>query len=117
MHILSLWNLLAAASLVSASANLLPPTNYKTHDYYAIHITSSTSPAELAAHLGLEYDGALGAVPDYHVFKAPKHDNDIVQDAREELKRRRRKREVGAEFHPLDGVRFTQKQKIKPRHW
>jgi kexin len=116
MRILGCWSLLAAASLVSAARHL-PPRNYTTHDYYAIHITSSQSPAELAAHLGLEYDGTMSALPDHHVFKAPKHDNDIVDDAKQELKRRRRKREVGSEYHPLDSVQFTQKQKIKPRHW
>ncbi|KAI2477853.1 KEX1 protease precursor [Pyrenophora tritici-repentis] len=111
-----LWALLSAASLATAGSSL-PPRNYSSHDYYAIHISPSTSPAELAAHLGLTYEGPFGSLEDHHVFKAPKHDNDIVDDARQELKRRRRKREVGSEYHPLDSVRFTQKQKLKPRHW
>jgi kexin len=114
MRIFSLYGLLAAASLAVAH---LPPRNYTTHDYYAIHVSSATSPTELAAHLGLEYDGELGALPEYHVFKALKHSNDIVDDAVQELRRRRRKREAGAEHHPLDSIRFTQKQKVKPRHW
>ncbi|PSN63524.1 hypothetical protein BS50DRAFT_577275 [Corynespora cassiicola Philippines] len=116
MRIFSLWSLLSAATLATAAH--LPPRNYSTHDYYAIHISSSTSPAELAALLGLDYDGPLASVADHHVFKAPKHDNDIVDDAVQELKRRRRKREAGsAEYHPFDSIAFTQKQKIKPRHW
>ncbi|KAF2035888.1 hypothetical protein EK21DRAFT_53347 [Setomelanomma holmii] len=116
MRILHLWTLLSAATL--ATAGHLPRRNYTTHDYYAIHISPSTSPQELAAHLGLTYDGPLDALAEYHVFKAPKHDNDIVDDAQQELKRRRRrKREVGLENHPLDSIHFTQKQKIKPRHW
>ncbi|CAE7202386.1 hypothetical protein PTNB85_08326 [Pyrenophora teres f. teres] len=110
------WALLSAATLATAGKHL-PPRNYSSHDYYAIHISPSASPAELAAHLGLVYEGPFGSLEDHHVFKAPKHDNDIVDDARQELKRRRRKREVGSEYHPLDSVRFTQKQKIKPRHW
>jgi kexin len=117
MRLLGFYTLLAATSLASAGKHHLPPRNYSSHDYYAVHITSSTSPTELAAHLGLEYDGPLGAVPDHHVFKAPKHEHDIVEDARQDLKRRRRKREVGLEYHPLDSVQFTQKQKLKPRHW
>jgi len=115
MRFLALWSLLSAATLASAAH--LPPRNYVTHDYYAIHITSSTSPAELAAHLGLTYDGPLGSLEDHHVFKAPKHANDIVDDAVQELKRRRRKREVGTEYSILDSVHFNQKQKLKPRHW
>ncbi|KAF1969052.1 KEX1 protease precursor [Bimuria novae-zelandiae CBS 107.79] len=107
--------LLSAAALASAAH--LPPRNYASHDYYAIRLTSSTSPAELAAHLGLTYDGPFPALENHHVFKAPKHENDIVDDAVQELKRRRRKREVGMEYHVLDSVGFTQKQKLKPRHW
>ena len=110
------WALLSAATLAAAGKHL-PPRNYSSHDYYAIHISPSASPAELAAHLGLTYEGPFGTLEDHHVFKAPKHDNDIVDDAQQELKRRRRKREVGSEYHPLDSVRFTQKQKIKARHW
>ncbi|KAK3208249.1 hypothetical protein GRF29_77g94665 [Pseudopithomyces chartarum] len=115
MRISTSLSLLSAAALASTAH--LPPRNYASHDYYAVHLTSSTSPAELAAHLGLTYDGPLSALEDHHVFKAPTHKHDIVDSAVQELKRRRRKREVGAEYHVLDSVRFTQKQKLKPRHW
>jgi kexin len=115
MHLFGIWSLLSAATLASAAH--LPPRNYTSHDYYAVHIASSTSPAELAAHLGLVYDGPFPALEDHHLFKAPKHDNDVVDDAVQELKRRRRKREVGVESSILDNVHFAQKQKLKPRHW
>jgi kexin len=115
MRILKLLGLLTAASLAAAGRHL-PKRNYTTHDYYAIHIASDASPNELAALLGLEYDGPLTAISDHHLFKAPKHEHDIVEDARQELKRRRRKREALG-YHPLDSVQFTQKQKVKPRHW
>ncbi|EUC35969.1 hypothetical protein COCCADRAFT_34558 [Bipolaris zeicola 26-R-13] len=110
------WGLLSVATL-AAAGNRLPPRNYTTHDYYAIHISPSESPSEVAAHLGLTYDGPFDSLDHHHIFKAPKHDNDIVDDARQELKRRRRKRQVGSEYHPLDSIRFAQKQKLKPRHW
>ncbi|KAL5116921.1 pheromone processing endoprotease [Pleosporales sp. CAS-2024a] len=116
MRITSLWSLLCAARL-AAAAQHLPPRNYSTHDYYAVHLAPSASPLDVAAHLGLTYEGPLSALAEHHVFKAPKHANDIIDDARQDLKRRRRKREVGSERHPLDSIRFTQKQKIKPRHW
>ncbi|EOA89007.1 pheromone processing endoprotease [Exserohilum turcicum] len=111
------WGLLSALTALAAAASHLPPRNYTSHDYYAIHVSPSTSPHDLAAHLGLTYEGPLGSLDDHHVFKGPKHENDIVDDAQQELKRRRRKREVGLEHHPLDDIRFTQKQKLKPRHW
>jgi kexin len=114
MRVIGFWSLLSIASLAAAH---LPARNYNTHDYYAIRLAPSSSPTELAAHLGLEYEGELGAIADHHVFRAPKHTNDIVEDGIQELKRRRRKRELGSEYHPLDGVTFTQKQKLKPRHW
>ncbi|PVI02486.1 hypothetical protein DM02DRAFT_301642 [Periconia macrospinosa] len=115
MRLLGFWRLLSVATLASAAH--LPPRNYTSHDYYAVHLSPSTSPEELATHLGLTYDGPLSAIQDHHVFKAPKHQNDIVDDAVQELKRRRRKREVGGDFHVLDSIHFTQKQKLKPRHW
>jgi len=110
----NLWHLLLSSATL---AQHLPPRNYTTHDYYALHIAPSASPADLAAHLGLTYEGPLSSLAEHHVFKAPKHKNDIVNDAQQELKRRRRKREAGLESHPLDSVHFTQKQKINPRHW
>lgn len=115
MRLSGFLSLLSAATLTSAAH--LPPRNYDSHDFYAIHVASSTSPAELAAHLGLTYDGPFPALEDHHVFRAPKHESDIVDDAVQELKRRRRKREVGMEYNILDSVRFAQKQKLKPRHW
>jgi kexin len=109
------WQLLAVASLSAAKS--LPPRNYATHDYYAIHISPSTSPAELAESLGLDYEGALGEIPEHHVFKTIKQGKDVVQDAMEELRRRRRKRDVPFEADPLDAVRYTKKANLKPRMW
>ncbi|KAF1944129.1 KEX1 protease precursor [Clathrospora elynae] len=116
MRILHFWNLATLAAAATLAAHL-PPRNYASHDYYAIHISPSTSPSELAAHLELTYEGPLGALEHHHVFKAPKHENDIVDDAQQELKKLRRKREVAAEHHPLDSIHFAQKQKVKARHW
>ncbi|CAI6279468.1 unnamed protein product [Periconia digitata] len=116
MRLLGLWSLLSVATLASAH---LPPRDHVAHDYYAIHVSSSSSSSasldELATHLGLTYLGPLGALEDHHVFKAPKHESDIVDDAVQELKRRRLKSRVDS--HVLDNVLFTQKQKLKPRHW
>lgn len=116
MRIHSILSLLSAASLAAAGHHL-PKRNYETNDYYAIHISQSASPSELAAHLNLTYEGPLGSLEDHHVFTGPKVENDVVTNAVLELKRRRRKREAGSEYHVLDSIHFTQKQKIKARHW
>lgn len=117
MRLLDIFSALSTASLAAAGSHHLPKRDYATNDYYAIHVSPSTSPADLAAHLGLAYEGPFGSIDDHHVFRAPKHDSDLVEDARQELMRRRRKREVGLDYHPLDSIHFTQKQKLNPRHW
>ena len=95
MRLLDIFSALSTASLAAAGSHHLPKRDYATNDYYAIHVSPSTSPADLAAHLGLAYEGPFGSIDDHHVFRAPKHDNDLVEDARQELMRRRRKREIG----------------------
>lgn len=77
MRVLNVFTLLSAASLAAAGSHHLPKRNYATSDYYAVHIAPSTSPAELAAHLGLDYEGPFGSLEDHHVFKAPKHDSTL----------------------------------------
>lgn len=101
---------------MSASISL-PPRNYNTHDFYAVHLDPSVSPSELADHLGLTYDGPLGSLTDHHLFRASKESLDVVSDAIQDLKRRRRKRSISDEWHILDSVKFNQKQKLKPRMW
>src|ERR1700712_4189330 len=94
-----LLTLLAGACSVSS---LKARRNYETHDYYALHLNPETSPSEVANHLGLRHEGQLGALDDHHVFSAPKHNNDIVEESIQELKRRRRRKRE-AEPHVLDG--------------
>ncbi|KAL1651258.1 pheromone processing endoprotease [Diplodia intermedia] len=106
-------SLLAAASALAAQD--LRPRSYDTHDFYALQLDGSSSPSEVAALLGLEYDGPLGELDDHHLFRATKHQDDIVADAVKELKRRRRKRDTPYESTPLDGVRFHQKQVARKR--
>ncbi|QDS67904.1 hypothetical protein FKW77_008348 [Venturia effusa] len=90
--------------------------NYETHDYYAIHLDASSSPTELAEHLGLSHEGQLASLDHHHIFSAPKHHNDIVEESIQELKRRRRrKRSALTEPHILDGVLLNQKQVLRKR--
>jgi kexin len=103
------------ALVCSCAVATLHTRNYDTHDYYAIHIDSATSPTELADALGLAHDGQLGELKDHHIFSTLRHSGDVVLEGLQELRRRRRKREPATYLTPLDGILFSQKQKLKPR--
>ena len=110
MRILSLGGLLGLTSLALASN--LRPRDYKAQDYYVLHLDPTIPPVEIATRLGLEHEGQLGELKDHHIFSCFKHEYDIVHTALKE--RRRRKRAIGG-ADILDGVVFSQKQKLKPR--
>ncbi|KAK0947698.1 pheromone processing endoprotease [Friedmanniomyces endolithicus] len=97
----------------------LPATwarDYSTHDYYAVHISPSASPEQLADHLDLHYEGPLGQLDDHYLLRADLAEDDHIQTAIEDLRRRRRKREAGAELpHLLDHVLLSQKQDLRKR--
>ena len=98
-----------------SSAGHLHPRNHETHDYYALHLRPDTSPQHVASALGLDYEGKLGELPDHHTFSSPRtreHGADGILDL---LRRRRRKRDVSIGVGALDGILWSQKQKVKPR--
>ena len=111
MHIPKCLGLLALACL---SAAHLHPRNHETHDYYALHLDPGTSPQQVASALGLDYEGKLGELQDHHTFSSPRQRRHGAEDLLEDLRRRRRKREL-TEAGILDGVLWSQKQKPKPR--
>ena len=86
-----------------------------THDYYAVHLDPSISPSTVAEHLSLDYEGKLGELSDHYLFKTTKSHRDVVREARFELKRRRRKRELGSTWHILDAIKYSQKQELRRR--
>ncbi|KAF2088169.1 neuroendocrine convertase [Saccharata proteae CBS 121410] len=107
-----LSSLLAATSALCAQDLRL--RDYSSHDFYALQLDALTSPADIATQLGLEYEGQLGELADHHLFRAPKHQHNLVENAVQELKRKRRKR--GAwEPDALDSILYHQKQEIKKR--
>lgn len=108
MRASSLLALLALAT--STIANL---RNYETNDYYVLHLDSTTQPSEVASHFGLTHEGQLGELQDHHVFSAALHEGDVVGEALQELKRKRKR--SNSIRSPLDGIQFAQKQKLKPR--
>ena len=112
MRFFSTLALLATATTL-ATAQSSGQRNYETHDYYAIHLDPTVSPSDLAQHLGLEHEGPLSSIPDHHVFSTPKTPTDIVDDAIQDLKKRR-KRGL-QERSPVDGVLLGQKQVLRRR--
>ena len=109
MKLLSLLNLLSLGFVASASN--LHPRNYDSRDYYVLHLDSRTPPSQVSSELGLRHEGQLGELAGHHIFSTHKQEEDVVHTA---LKERKRRRAVGSS-DTLDGVKFAQKQKLKPR--
>lgn len=123
MRILSTVGFLALAFTSAASIHR---RDYDTHDYFAVQLSPSSSPSQVAESLGATYEGPLGELPEHHTFSSPRHRSHEVDEILQELRRRRRKRdyvEVGdfqnspkrRSVEGLDGVMWSQKQKLKPR--
>jgi kexin len=91
--------------------------DYDTNDYYAVHLSPDINPESVSSHLGLHYDGPLGELQDHHIFRTSRsHGQDHIKTAIQDLKRRRRKRDVGwDEPHVLDNVLLSQKQELEKR--
>ncbi|MCJ1291355.1 pheromone processing endoprotease [Xylographa carneopallida] len=113
MHYSTCLGLLALAALVSPE--VLKPRDYNTHDYYTLHLESDVSPADVAAALGVKYEGMVGELKDHYYFSAPIASNHGVGDRLDELKNRRRKRAVGMSGNPLDKILWSRQQQLKPR--
>lgn len=104
--------------LAVESCKGLVKRDYDTYDYYAVHIRPEAQPESLADHLGVEYGGPLGELRNHHIFRASigHQDYDHIKAAISDLKRRRRKREAGAESpHLLDHILLSQKQDLRKR--
>ncbi len=99
--------LLGLAALATASHVL--PRNWDANDYYVLHLDAATSPHEVARSLGLTHEGPLGELKDHHLFAAARAEHDVVK---RELAQRRRRRSLG-ERHVLDGVLFSDKQRLR----
>jgi len=112
MHISNCLGLLALACLSSA-ANL-HPRNHDTHDYYVLQIQPHTPPQKVASVLGLDYEGKLGELPDHHTFSSPRRRRHEADHILGDLRRRRRKRDPTGDG-ALDGILWSQKQKLKRR--
>ncbi|KAL2157152.1 hypothetical protein VTH06DRAFT_6373 [Thermothelomyces fergusii] len=107
---MKIWSgaaLLGLAALATASRIL--PRDWEANDYYVLHLDADTSPQEVARSLGMSHEGPLGELRDHHVFIARRAEDDVVK---RELARRRKKRALGGR-DVLDGVLFSQKQRLR----
>jgi kexin len=105
-------------STETIASRLRARRDYDAYDYYAVHIRSGADPELLSRELGLELEGPLGELDDHYVLRTAekRHEYDHIQTSIEDLKRRRRKREAGAEQpHVLDHVLLARKQELHKR--
>ncbi|KAL8706731.1 MAG: hypothetical protein Q9201_000256 [Fulgogasparrea decipioides] len=89
--------------------------NHDTHDYYALHLQKGISAQQVASSLGLDYEGTLGELPDHHTFSCPHTRQHGADGILEDLRQRRRKRSQLTGIEALDGILWSQKQRVKPR--
>ncbi|KAI9730958.1 MAG: pheromone processing endoprotease [Claussenomyces sp. TS43310] len=97
----------------SALASNIRPRHYDVQDYYVLHLDPDIVPAHIADRLGLTHEGQLGELRDHHIFSASKESQDVVRTALKARRQVRRRGQDGGDL--LDGVRFAQKQTLKPR--
>lgn len=89
--------------------------NHDTHDYFTLHLHPETSPQQVASALGLEFVDKTGQLQDHYTFSALRSRDHQAEAILERLRERRRKREVPAVTSVLDGILWSQKQRLKPR--
>lgn len=114
MHSSSCLGLLALISFNCAAA--LKARNYETHEYFTLHLERDVSPKDVASALSLDYEGTVGGeLRDHYYFSAPIGANHEAETVLDELKTRRRKRDIGSSGAPLDKILWSRKQQLKPR--
>ncbi|KAL8694901.1 MAG: hypothetical protein Q9218_000565 [Villophora microphyllina] len=99
----------------SSNAKRSHVRHHDTHNYYALHLQPGILPQQVASSLGLDYEGALGELPDHHTFSCPHARHHGADGILENLQRRRRKKRELTGVEALDGILWSQKQKVKPR--
>ena len=112
MHILTSFVLFALTCYSAADKHRV--RNHGTHDYYAVHLETGQKPHEIAAALGLDYEGHLGELPGHHTFSTPKERKHDADETLELVRQRRRKRSLDG-LGALEDILWHQKQKVKPR--
>ncbi|MCJ1430585.1 pheromone processing endoprotease [Sticta canariensis] len=113
MRISSCLALITCLCLGSAAKHHV--RNHDTHDYFTLHLRPETSPQQVASALGLEFVDQTGELKDHYTFSALHSTEHQAEAILERVRERRRKRDVSAGTSLLDGILWSQKQKLKPR--
>jgi kexin len=102
-----------AALLVSLSCSsaLANSRNFDSHDYFAVHLDTVASPQEVARSVGARFEGPIGQLRDHYTFSIPKERSSLLESDLHDLRRRRRKRDIGDSA----GLLWYQKQRLRPR--
>ncbi|KAH9892952.1 peptidase S8/S53 domain-containing protein [Xylariomycetidae sp. FL2044] len=107
---LSLVGLVVGGLAGLGTSSLQPQLrNFDNHDYYVLHLERDVQPDQVASRLGLRHEGPMGQLADHHIFRAARHEHDVVGRA---VKDRRRKRSLG-DLDVLDSVKAVHKQKLR----
>lgn len=101
---------LLGLSVLSIASRI--PRDYERNDYYVLHLERGTDPDLVARRLGLVQEGQLGALDGHFVFRAPKHDDDVVKT---ELHAHRRRKRDSGQSDVLDNILYNAKQKPRQR--
>jgi kexin len=101
-----------ACSYLTSATSTIKPRNYETHDYFTLHLRSGESPTRVARALGVDLEGQLGELDNHYYFSVKKGAHG-VDTKLEDVRRRIKKREVRPQG--LEGILWSQKQKLKPR--
>lgn len=113
MRIKQFWGLFALFCFGSAEKPHV--RKHHTHDYYAMHLDPGVSPDHIASVLDLVYEGPLGQLQDHHTFSTLRRQEHPADRMLEDVRKRRRKRDGLEDAGVLDGILWSQKQKLKPR--
>ncbi|EAU36453.1 KEX1 protease precursor [Aspergillus terreus NIH2624] len=108
--------------LCAATASLHPRRSYETHDFFALHLDESVSPADVAHQLGARHEGPIGELPHHHTFSIPRTNSADLDTLLENARvRRKLARRGGVDFAGssdgddggLSGILWS--QKLAPR--
>lgn len=110
----------ALALCSSVQANILK-RDHDVNDYFAIELSPSASPVDVARSLGAEYEGPLGTLPNHHTFSTRKESGTGIVETLDGLRVRRRKRALSQDVEErdfateLDGIVWSHKIQMRPR--
>ncbi|KAM5433916.1 pheromone processing endoprotease [Microsporum ferrugineum] len=125
MKLRSVFHLAAVLVGTGAVDASLYRRDYDAHDYFAVQLHSSVSPAQVEQLLGVQHEGQIGELEGHHTFSLRKGQGVDVDEMLEDLQKRSRRRrslEARGEFAGIDGLdgilwseKLTPKRRLQKR--